>query len=147
MQLDLFAPRATPPAPPVVAAPPFGPASLLPARPIPWQRLLAQAACPEVTVMAVANWTGVVVETLSDPALGRRFLHRDGLITEAAPDPGYCGRTVFLTPAQAAELHRRAPLVCLNAGGTHSVRLRFAGPDDAPQDVPGRLARLEGFDG
>lgn len=128
-QLDIFAPAATtqeaPPAPVAQPAP-----ELTPVAPtLAWaRRLSASPHGRQVTVLVSWLWTGEVVESLSDGEWGRCLLHRDGRIEVIAPDPGAIGRTVFLDPRRAQQLHARHPLICIGIAGTHSARFRFAEP-------------------
>jgi hypothetical protein len=137
MQLDLIEYLARAPAPtPAPKRDPLAeldPLTLLPGRPVQWERLLARATEKSLTVMVCTLWTGVVVETLSDPELGNLFLHKDGRIVEM-PRQSVYGRTVFLTLAAARRIHARAPFVVLGSAGTHGVRLRFAGDADTVAD-------------
>lgn len=137
-QPDLFAARPAPtrpPSPRPAAPAPAGipdPLSLLPSRPIPWQRLVARAATAEILIVVARLWTGVVMETLNDPRLGRHFLHADGLIQPVEFPDSTHGRCVFLTAAEARALHARAPLVQVGAAGAASMRLRFRRPGEGP---------------
>ncbi|HUC17768.1 MAG TPA: hypothetical protein VMA37_08775 [Acetobacteraceae bacterium] len=136
-QLDLIeylerAPAPTP-APKRDPLAELDPLTLLPARPVQWERLLDRATEKSLTIMVCTMWTGMVVETLSDSELGYFFLYKDGEIIEM-PRQTVFGRTVFLTLAAARRIHARAPFVILGSPGTHGVRLRFAGDADTVAD-------------
>jgi hypothetical protein len=117
------------------------PTALLPPRPIAWQRLLERLPPQPIELMVTTRWTGVVVETLSEPA-ARHHLTRDGAILEYPPDAVHT-RIVFYTSEGLAELAERAPLVILLAGGTHGFLARFAVPGEpASADLAERLSAL-----
>lgn len=126
---------------PAVHAPVADPIALLPSRPRAWDRLLAAAGPLPVRLDVSAMWTGVVVEVLSEGATARRFLDRDGIIQDVAPDPGCAGRTVFLTTAQARALLAQTPLAVVG-GGTHCLALEFSPTCDAAA-IEYRLALID----
>ena len=141
-QLDIFGkppPAATPGQPRRRPVP-----QLLPPRPIAWERLLEDASCTDVTILVSTMWTSSVVETLSTPELGRKFLLRDGIIQDVTPDPGARGRVVFMTVAQAFALHARWPLVVVGSPGTHAATFQLS-PTSDPVHSPTMavLAQLE----
>jgi len=102
---------------------------LLPRRPVAWQRLLDRAPPHPVELLVTTLWTGVVVETLSEPA-GRHHLWRAGPILEYPADQVF-KRVVFFTPETLAELARRTPIVVPHPGGECGFVARFADPGEA----------------
>ena len=125
-QLDLFAlaPRPQPAlAAPAVAALPT-PIDALPRRTIAWERLIARATHTDLLIVVSSLWTGVTLEVLSDPALGRQWLDKDRTIGTFPPDKTY-GRTVYMTADQLAALQRRFPLERVGTPGSASTRFRF----------------------
>lgn len=147
-QLDLFGDsRAAPPvrkgitAMPLPTAPlrqPSPPPVATRVNPIPappsaeWaRRLAASGVDDQVTIHLSTLWTGVVLKVLCQGATGRWTIDREKIITEIPPDSGAVGRIIYVTAAQAAEMHAQWPLVPLGAPGTHSARYRLAAPNEA----------------
>jgi hypothetical protein len=141
--IDLFGapPRpATRPKTPAITAPA---AARLPTlidirgdRPPAWEQLVcADGFKPAPRIIVARNWTGVVIEDLSHPRLGRKFLHSDGTIQDVARDTAHY-LTVFMTADEARALHIRFPLVHAGAAGTDAARFRLAEPgEDAPLTI------------
>lgn len=138
MQVDLFASLEAPAAPPEMQRAVFRP---LPEQPVmpplmpspAWDALLARstvAGDAHVSIMVMLDWTGVVVEVLADPALGRHFRYRDGFVREVGFTDRTYGRTLFLTQREAADLHHEKPLVRRGPPGTKAVMLRYAAAGD-----------------
>lgn len=127
MQLDMFA--APPPAPPAITAAPraAAPARLpIPTRVPAWERLLAQSPVSGiVTVFCSPLWTGQILEVLSCPVHGRRFLGEGGDMGEYPPDSVH-GRMIYVTPDTARAWHCRHALEPISPPGTASIRFRFA---------------------
>ncbi len=126
--MDLFDFSTAIPAPKRAAAPPSDPGALssLPVRPIAWQRLLARAPAARVLLFVSQDWTGVCLEVLSDPQLGRRWLHQDGGIHEFPPSGAY-GRTIYLREEQIAPIAAKGVLMPRGPGGTKAVLYELAG--------------------
>lgn len=137
-QIDLFSRLAIAPVQGVAGAPatiaPPAAREFIPTPPtLEWARKLALSETGHRTVIFVSTlWTGVVIECLSDPKLGRLLLHRDGTIQHIAPDHGARGRTIYMDARQALALHARHPLLPVGCAGTHSARFRFAETGEQP---------------
>jgi hypothetical protein len=115
--------------------------ALLPPRPVAWQRLLDRAPPHPVELLVTTLWTGVVVETLSDPA-GRHHLWRTGEIVEYPADSAF-KRVVYFSPETLAALGRRAPLVILWPGGRSGFAARFVQPGEtAAPELDAMLSAL-----
>jgi hypothetical protein len=97
-----------------------------------WEyRVTSHGFKPKPRIMVSRDWTGVVVEDLSHPQLGRQLLYRDGLITEIARDSAHY-LTIFMTAENARALHIFWPLVPLSVGNGGAL-FRLAEPgEDAP---------------
>lgn len=143
-QIDLFSRLLVAPVQgvangPSTLSPPAEPREFVPTPPtLEWAKLLSRSEAGHETIIFVSTlWTGVVVECLCDPQLGRLLLYRDGTIQSITPDHGTRGRTVYLDARRALDLHARRPLIPVDAGGTHAARYRFARlGEDAPHLLP-----------
>lgn len=139
MQLDLFGGPAAPvqgvagaPEPlrrvNAAAIPPPAPTAA-------WARLL-DASPYAVEVYVSWRCTGVVVESLDDPQLGRVLLYSDGqtgCFADRKSDRRV--RTLYLLPDAAAALHRDQPLLRIGPFGSQRYRFAAAG-EDAPAELP-----------
>ena len=130
LQLDLFAAQPRPVRPDGVMLAPVPPPMPLPKRTPEWEAmLLGSDAAGNVVVLVSTLFTGVCLEVLSDPVLGRRWLHRDGSVGEFPADSAH-GRTVHATPDEARAWHKARALVPLGSPGTSAARFTFG-------DTPG----------
>ena len=126
LQMDLFAAPPRGVKPNGIMLPPGPPPMPLPKRTPAWEKLLASSeAASAVTVLVSTLYTGVCLEVLSDPALGRRWLDSAGEIREFPPDSAP-GRTVYATPDDARAWHKRRALRLVGSAGTHACRFIFA---------------------
>ena len=145
---DLFnrSPRETPPSPapiptrepatpPAVAAPPqpseeapAGPA--LPARTPEWEAMLTKS--PHATDITISigpiHPVNAVLESFSDPTLGRKLLRADGTIEDLPPWQSHHGRVIYLTVEQATVLARTHPMIPITAPGTIGGLYQFTNP-------------------
>lgn len=139
-QLDMFSAMAITPVQGVaIIAPPAPVREFVPTPPtLEWAKTLSRSEAGHETIVFVSHlWTGVVVEMLSDPRLGRLLLHKDGRICEIEPDPAARGRVIYMDARSVLDLHARRPLIPIGAGGTHAARYRFARPgEQAPELLP-----------
>ncbi len=111
--------------PPVIPAPaPFDPRTLLPPRPVAWDRLVTRAPDAPVRLFVCPLWTGVCLEVLSAPQLGRKWLDQDGTIRDFPPDSSHC-RMIYLTPEQLAPIRQRARLTLIGTPGTSAAMYAF----------------------
>ncbi len=141
-QSDLFAAPAPLPTPsPPAASVPTATASsrtstlveIRGERPAAWERLItADGFRPKPQIIVAKNWTGVVLEDLSHPRLGRKFLHSDGAIVDCISRDSVHYLTIFLTADAARSLHVAWPLIRISHD-TEAATFRLAEPgEDAP---------------
>ena len=144
MDLFAFAGQAVSTAPcrPQPVEPPTLPVPSLPAGSIAWQRILDRLATPALTLCVTSLYTGEALESASDPVMGFQILMRDGTVRPYPPNTAY-GRTAYMAPSQAMELHKRHGLAVMGTPGSHGARFRFASDSsEATAAMAALLTRL-----
>lgn len=109
--LDWIAPQ-----PDAIPAPTVAPTDALPSRSYWWDEAIADSqAAQNVRIHVSDLWTGVVVEQINDPVLGRRILWNKGNVTQY-PFTATCppSRTIFMTAEGVQKLG--VPLSVLDRG-------------------------------
>ncbi len=94
-----------------------------------WDEAIAGSeAAMNVRIHVSEHWTGIVVEQINDPVLGRRILWHSGTVTRY-PYTATCipSRTIFMTAEGAQGIG--LPLTMLDRGDGY-VRYMIKGPTD-----------------